>query len=334
MKKVAFVTGSAGFIGFHLSNSLLSENWKVVGLDAFTEYYDVDLKKNRNKILKKNSNYNFHRGNVQDQKILDKICNEYRPSVILHLAAQAGVRYSLECPKSYMDSNIIGTFNILELARKFRPLHLLIASTSSVYGNNECLPFDENQKTDNPISFYASTKKANEVMAHSYSHLYNIPITMLRFFTVYGPWGRPDMALFKFTENILSGKPIDIFNKGNLKRDFTYILDIVEAIKLIIKNIPLEVTKRKVKISCDSISNTAPYRIINIGHSNPIRLMDYINELELSLGIVSKRNFLPMQPGDMLETNSKTDLLNTLTGFRPKTTIKKRITINCYSILT
>nr|MDB4238755.1 GDP-mannose 4,6-dehydratase [Alphaproteobacteria bacterium] len=325
ISKVAFITGSAGFIGYHLSKYLLSHNWKVIGLDAITDYYDVNLKKDRHKILNKNNNFHSYVGFIQDQKILDSIYNNHKPNIVIHLAAQAGVRYSIDNPLSYVESNLLGTFYILEMARKYNPDHLLMASTSSVYGNNKKMPFHENQKSDTPISFYAATKKSNEIMAHSYSHLYSIPTTMFRFFTVYGPWGRPDMALFKFTKNILSGKPIDIYNYGNMKRDFTNVDDLVQAIKLLIDVKPLEPIKRRTKISFDNISDSAPYRIVNIGNSNSVNLLDYIRELENSLGILAKKNFLKMQDGDIEETASNIELLENLTGFRPTKTLEQGI---------
>ena len=323
--KVAFITGSCGFIGFHLANHLLANEWKVVGLDAMTDYYDVELKKNRMKILRKESNFFGYTGFIQDQNLLDKIFHSHNPLIIVHLAAQAGVRYSIENPRSYVEANLVGTFCILELARKFKPVHLLMASTSSVYGTNKEMPFDENQKCDSQISFYAATKKSNEVMAHSYSHTFEIPTTIFRFFTVYGPWGRPDMALFKFTKNILSGQPIDVYNHGNMKRDFTNVYDLVEAIKLLIPVVPESPNKRKKQIYNDSISDDAPWRIVNIGNSNSVDLLDYINELENTLGIKAKKNFLGMQIGDVPETSSNIDLLEALTGFRPKKTLKEGI---------
>ena len=286
-----------------------------------TDYYDVNLKNDRYKILKDNQGFCGYTGLIQDKKILDKICNDHHPSIIVHLAAQAGVRYSIDNPISYVESNLLGTFHILEMARRYNPDHLLMASTSSVYGNNQVLPFDENQKCDTQISFYAATKKSNEVMAHSYSHLFGIPTTLFRFFTVYGPWGRPDMALFKFTRNILSGKPIDIYNYGKMKRDFTNVYDLVEAITYLIDTIPLNPSQRKSKISFDSISDTAPYRIVNIGNSKSVNLLDYIKELENALGLKAEKNLIGMQDGDVAETSSNIDLLQALTGFRPKKTL-------------
>ena len=303
----------------------MSHNWTVVGLDALTNYYDISLKKNRHKILLKNKNFHCYIGLIQNQEMLDDICTRHNPNVIIHLAAQAGVRYSIEHPVSYAETNLLGTFHILEIARKFRPDHLLIASTSSVYGNNKIMPFSESHKSDTQVSFYAATKKSNEVMAHSYSHLFEIPTTIVRFFTVYGPWGRPDMALFKFTKKILSGIPIDIYNYGDMKRDFTNIYDIVEAINLLIEVVPLCEMERKFKINFDSISDTAPYRIVNIGNSKSSNLMDYISELEKALGIEAKKNFIAMQEGDVQETHSDIRLLKSLTGYHPKKSIKEGI---------
>jgi UDP-glucuronate 4-epimerase len=303
----------------------LSNNWKVIGLDAMTDYYDVNLKEDRHKILLRNDNFVAYKGFLQDKKLLNKIFLDHKPNIIIHLAAQAGVRYSIENPISYVESNLIGTFHILEIARKFKPEHLLMASTSSVYGNNNDTPYHENQKTDTQLSFYAATKKSNEVMAHSYSHLYKIPITMFRFFTVYGPWGRPDMALFKFTKNILSDKPIDVYNQGDIFRDFTFINDLVEAIYLLNSKIPLSKYKIKQNIKNDSVSDIAPFRIINIGNSNPVNLLDFIKEIENSLGKKAKRNLLAMQKGDVYKTYSDLTLLESIIGFRPKTSLRDGI---------
>ena len=315
------ITGSAGFIGFHASQLFLSKRWKVIGLDAITNYYDINLKKDRHCILEKNSNFLAYKGLIQDHKLLDKIFDDHKPNIIIHLAAQAGVRYSIENPYSYVEANLIGTFNILELARKYNPEHLLIASTSSVYGGNREMPLHESQKSDMPMSFYAATKKSNEAMAHSYSHLYNIPITMFRFFTVYGPWGRPDMALFKFTKNILIDRPIDVYNKGNMYRDFTYVDDLVKAIFLLTFKEPGNVNQKKEIIKNDNISTVAPFRIVNIGNSNPINLLDFIKVLENVLGKKAKKNFLSMQKGDIYKTHCNIELLKALTGFEPKTNI-------------
>lgn len=290
-----------------------------------TEYYDVSLKKARQKILCENPNFYNYEGFIEDTKILNEIFLNHKPTIIIHLAAQAGVRYSIENPMSYVKSNLLGTFQILEIARKYKPEHLLMASTSSVYGSNKNYPFHEDQKCDTPISFYAATKISNEAMAHSYSHLYEIPLTMFRFFTVYGPWGRPDMALFKFTKNILLGKAIDIYNNGNMLRDFTYVADLIKAIFLLISKKPEKANERKEIITNDSISEVAPFRVVNIGNSTPINLMDFINELENILGKRAKKNFLSMQDGDIQKTHSNINLLKALTGFEPKTNIHEGI---------
>ena len=287
-----------------------------------TDYYDVNLKKARNKILLSKERYHFYLGFLQDEKILETICLKHSPNIIVHLAAQAGVRYSIENPYSYVESNLVGTFHILEMARKIPLDHLLIASTSSVYGSNIKTPFDETDKSDTPLSFYASTKKSNEVMAHSYSHLFKIPTTIFRFFTVYGPWGRPDMALFKFTKNMLLGNSIDVYNYGNMKRDFTNVEDLVEAIKLLIPKIPSFPLKIKNNNCGDNVSNSAPYRIINIGNSKSVKLLKFIEILEKSLGIKAKINFLDLQDGDIKETFSNIKSLTLLTGFRPKKSLE------------
>ena len=319
------VTGSAGFLGFHTSQIFLLNKWKVIGLDAITDYYDVNLKKDRHKILEKNHNFKSYEGFLQDQKLIEKIFLKHKPNVIIHLAAQAGVRYSIENPISYVESNLVGTFHILEIARKYKPEHMLIASTSSVYGSNKEMPLHENQKSDSQMSFYAATKKSNEVMAHSYSHLYDIPITIFRFFTVYGPWGRPDMALFKFTRNILSNKRIDLYNNGDMIRDFTYVCDLVNAIYLLKDKIPQLPKNRDKEITNDSISDIAPFRVINIGNSKPINLIDFIEELEKVLGINAKKNYLGMQDGDIHKTHSDISLLEHLIGSQPKTSVNEGI---------
>ena len=324
-KKIAFITGTSGFIGFHLALFFLSNDWEVVGLDALTDYYDVNLKKARQKILCENSNFHNYEGFIQDAKLLNEIFLNHKPNIVLHLAAQAGVRYSIENPMSYVESNLIGTFHVLEIARKYKPEHLLMASTSSVYGSNKDYPLHENHKINTPMSFYAATKISNEAMAHSYSHLYQIPITMFRFFTVYGPWGRPDMALFKFTRNILLDEPIDVYNSGNMQRDFTYVDDLVKAIFLLTSKEPIKIHERNKAIKNDSISAVAPFRVVNIGNSNPINLLDFIKELENILGKEAKKNFLTMQDGDVEKTHSDINLLRALTGFEPKINIHEGI---------
>ena len=320
--KIAFITGTSGFIGFHLANLLLKSNWQVIGFDGLTDYYDVSLKKNREQLLKSHKNFVSCRGMLENRKLMLGICKKYKPSIIIHLAAQAGVRYSIKNPKIYFDSNMLGTFNVLEISREIKIQHLLIASTSSVYGSNTNVPFDENQKSDTQMSFYAATKKANEVMSHSYAHIYNLPTTVFRFFTVYGPWGRPDMALFKFTKSILEDKEIEVYNFGDMKRDFTYVDDLVKSIKLLINKVP-DLKKINIgKKEYDSISNVAPWRVVNIGNSHPTNLLDYIDEIEKSLGIKAKKKLVGMQKGDVKETSSDVYLLEKLTGFKPNTSIK------------
>jgi len=323
MKKF-LITGTAGFIGFHLSKLLLGEGHKVHGYDGMTDYYDVNLKKERHNILFKNINFSASEGMLEDYSELEKISSEFQPDIIVHLAAQAGVRYSLENPRAYIDSNIVGTFNVMEIARKLKVQHLLMASTSSVYGANIKMPFTEIEKADTQLTIYAATKKANESMAHSYSYLWKLPITMFRFFTVYGPWGRPDMALFKFVSAILKNKPIDIYNQGDMYRDFTYIDDLVYGIGLLTNTVPTtNVNEQALKE--DSLSNVAPFRVVNIGNSNKIKLLDFIDAIEDILGKKALRNYMPMQKGDVSATWADASLLQNLTGYKPKTNFKDGI---------
>jgi UDP-glucuronate 4-epimerase len=324
MNETVLITGAAGFIGFHLSKLLLSHGMQVIGVDAITDYYDVSLKEKRLEILSQNKNFEFHKMRIDDATFIEKFAS-YEIKNIVHLAAQAGVRYSIEQPREYVDTNLIGTFNVLELSKKIDVAHLLMASTSSVYGSNTEMPFSENEKADTQMSFYAATKKANEAMAHSYAHIHNIPTTMFRFFTVYGSWGRPDMALFKFADAMLSGKPIDVYNNGKMERDFTYVSDLVHAIMLLIDVIPHSHEDRADRNSDDSISDVAPFRIVNIGNSNPVKLMDYIKALEDALGIDAQKNYLPMQQGDVPATYANTNLLESLTSYRPNTTIENGV---------
>ena len=323
MKNI-LITGTAGFIGFHLAKLLLNDGFKVHGFDAVTDYYDVRIKNARQKILQKNSNFTFTKAMLEDNEKLDAVANEFQPDVIVHLAAQAGVRYSLENPRAYINSNIIGTFNVMETAKKQNVKHLLMASTSSVYGANSEMPFTEIEKTETQLTIYAATKKANENMAHSYAYLWKIPTTMFRFFTVYGPWGRPDMALFKFVDAILKDKPIDIYNQGEMHRDFTYIDDLVEGIKLLINSIPKSSEKKDV-IKNDSISPVAPFRVVNIGNANKVKLLDFINTIEEVLNKKAIRNYMQMQKGDVPATWADNSLLKNLTGFSPKTNFKDGI---------
>ncbi len=323
------VTGSAGFIGFHLSKLLLSQGFEVHGYDGLTKYYDVNLKIDRHKMLAEFSNFSHTIGMLEDQALFENTLNKFNPDIVIHLAAQAGVRYSLENPRAYIDSNIVGTFNVIESAQRNKVSHLLMASTSSVYGANVKMPFNEDDKADTQLTMYASTKKANESMSHCYSYLYQLPITVFRFFTVYGPWGRPDMALFKFTNGILNQEPIDIYNNGEMCRDFTYVDDLVHSIRLLIDTTP---ERGKQVSKADSISNVAPHRIVNIGNSDKIKLLDFIEIIENELGIKAIRNMMPMQIGDVTETFADVSLLKSLTGFNPKTNIKDGVSnfINWY----
>lgn len=310
------VTGTAGFIGFHLARKLIADGHEVAGLDGFTSYYDVSLKEARHAVLKRHNGFSEHRLMLEDAEGLRGLYEHFNPEVVVHLAAQAGVRYSLENPRAYIDANVVGTFNLLELARARPPGHLLLASTSSVYGGNRDMPFVETTRTDHPLTLYAATKKATEGMAHAYSHLWNIPVTLFRFFTVYGPWGRPDMALFKFVRGILNGEPIDIYNNGAMKRDFTYVEDLVEGIARLMACPP---SLGAPPIEGDSLSPVAPYRVVNIGRGEPVELMEFIEQIEQALGKTAIRNYLPMQPGDVPETFADAELLFKLTGFRPST---------------
>ena len=324
MKTKLFITGSSGFIGFHVAKRYLDKGFKVYGFDSMNNYYDVKLKRSRLYILKKYKNFSFTKGYLENQKKLNSSINKFKPSIIIHLAAQAGVRYSIENPKIYLNSNIIGTFNVIECAKKLKIKHLIIGSSSSVYGANKKFPFQEIDKTDRQISFYAATKKSTESLAHSYSGLWKIPITVLRFFTVYGPWGRPDMALFKFTRKILNNEEIEIFNKGNMKRDFTYIDDLINGIISVLNLIPNN-ENNNLKLKNDSLSKSAPYRIINIGNANPTNLMKYISLIEEKLGIRAKKKFLDMQKGEVKDTWSDISLIKNLNGFEPKTNISQGI---------
>ena len=323
MKSKIYITGSSGFIGFHTAKRLLNKGIRVHGFDSMNTYYDLKLKKNRLNILKKYKNFSFTKGLLENEKVLSNSISKFKPSIIIHLAAQAGVRYSLENPKNYLNSNIVGTFNILKNAHKFNIKHLIIGSSSSVYGANKKIPFQEIDKADHQVSFYAATKKSTESLAHSYSSLWKIPVTMLRFFTVYGPWGRPDMAYFKFTKKILEGKRIDIFNKGKMYRDYTYIDDIVTGVCKLINKAPS--LNKKIKFKNDSLSPVAPYRILNIGNTKKILLLDFIKSLEKELKVKAKKRYLPMQKGDVYSTLSNSHLLKKITGYNPKTSYKTGI---------
>ncbi len=323
------VTGAAGFIGFHLSRKLIKNGNKVIGVDNLNDYYDVSLKLKRVNLLKelsKNNNqiFKFEELDIVDYKPLIKIFEKEKFDYVINLAAQAGVRFSIENPHAYVQSNLVGFTNIIEACRHSEIRHLIYASTSSIYGANTDMPFKEEKEASNPLQFYAATKKANELMAHSYSNLYNLPTSGLRFFTVYGPWGRPDMALFLFTKNIIEGKPINVFNNGEHSRDFTYIDDIAEGIERIIKLPP----KRNLKWDsnkANSSSSSSPYRVLNIGNNNPIKLNDFIKEIEKNLNKKAIINYLPLQPGDVPATYADTTLLQNLTGFVPKVSIHEGV---------
>ena len=323
------VTGSAGFIGFHITKRLIEKGYKVIGIDNFNDYYDINLKIKRVDYLdklKKNYGNNFINinSNIENKEEIKRIFNSYKPKKVIHLAAQAGVRYSIKNPSAYISSNIVGFSNILEECRNFKVDHFVFASSSSVYGGNTKLPFSEKDAVNHPISLYAASKKSNEIMAHSYSHLFNLPVTGLRFFTVYGPWGRPDMALFKFTRNIIENKKIEIYNNGEMKRDFTYIDDVVECIVKIIFKIPQTNNNFNTE-EPDNSSSWAPFKILNIGNSKPIKLLEYINAIEKETGIKAHKNFLPLQPGDVIETYSDTSEIESWIGFKPNTSIEKGI---------
>jgi UDP-glucuronate 4-epimerase len=317
------ITGSSGFIGFHLSKKLLDKGYKVHGYDSMNNYYDVSLKKARYNILKKYKNFSFTKSKLENKISLEKVFKKFKPKIVIHLAAQAGVRYSIEKPRVYLNSNITGTYNIIEVSKKLNVKHLIMASSSSVYGANKKIPFKETDKTETQLSIYAATKKSNESMAHSYSNIWKLPITMLRFFTVYGPWGRPDMALFKFTKGILANKKIDIYNNGKMYRDFTYVDDIVDGIRLLINKIPNR--KNLGRYKNDSLSPVAPFRVLNIGNTKKVFLLDFIKEIEKALGKKAIRNYMPLQKGDVKQTLSDTSLLKKLTSYNPKTNYKSGI---------
>ena len=325
LEKMRFlITGTAGFIGFHLAKLLLEEGCQVHGYDGLTDYYDVNLKHRRHEMLQEFSGFSCTVGMLENAALIDEVFDHYQPDIVIHLAAQAGVRYSLENPRAYIDSNIVGTFNVMEASRRLKVKHLLMASTSSVYGANYTMPFDENQKADTQLTIYAATKKASESMAHSYAHIYELPVTMFRFFTVYGPWGRPDLALYKFVDAILDGRPIDIYNHGDMYRDFTFVDDLVRAIYLLVDVRPKRPSDGDV-LDGDSLSPVAPYRVVNIGNSQKIRLLDFVSAIEDCLGQTAKRNYMGMQTGDVPATWANAGLLKTLTGYQPQTDFKDGI---------
>jgi UDP-glucuronate 4-epimerase len=316
------ITGVAGFIGFHLANLMLRQNHQIVGVDNLNDYYEQSLKKDRLAILEAHEQFLFYKADLKDKPSVDKIFETHRPEYVINLAAQAGVRFSISNPYAYLDSNLIGFMNVLEACRNYPVRHLIYASSSSVYGGNKVVPFSTNHNVDHPVSLYAATKKANELMAHTYSHLYTIPTTGLRFFTVYGPYGRPDMAYFSFVKDILSGTPIKIFNHGEMKRDFTYVDDIVRSISQLIDKIPIANENWDERVD-DLSTSFAPYKIYNIGNNSPVDLMHFITILEDQLGIKAEKIFMEMQPGDVLITYADVSDLEKDIGFKPSTSIEK-----------
>lgn len=314
------ITGTAGFIGSHLSKKLISQGHEVVGIDNINDYYDVTIKEDRLKSIG-TENFTFYKINLEDDATMNDIFKNEKPNVVVNLAAQAGVRYSLENPKAYIDSNIVGFTNILECSRHHKVEHLIYASSSSVYGANTSKPFSTSDNIDHPLSLYAATKKSNELMAHTYSHLYNLPTTGLRFFTVYGPWGRPDMALFKFTRAIVNDEAIDVYNHGKMMRDFTYVDDIVEAISRLVQK-PAQPNPEWTGDNPDPSSSYAPYKIYNIGNNSPVRLMEFVEAIENKLGKEAKKNYMDLQPGDVPETYANVDDLFNNIDFKPETTIQ------------
>ena len=321
MSGKVLITGAAGFIGFHVARRMLADGWQVTGFDGMTTYYDLALKQARLAILRAQPGFTFVQAMLEEEGRLTALAADLRPDVIIHLAAQAGVRYSIDAPRSYVKSNLIGTHEILEAARAHPPRHLLMASTSSAYGANTKMPYAETDQATHPMSFYAATKIANEAMGHSYAHLFGLPITMFRFFTVYGPWGRPDMAPIKFAKAILNGDPIDVYNYGNMQRDFTFVDDLVEGIARLITAIPGATPVGPM----DSLSPVAPFRVVNIGNGAPEQLTDFIKAIEAATGRTARQNLLPMQPGDVPATWADATLIEALTGRLPRTDIREGV---------
>jgi UDP-glucuronate 4-epimerase len=320
--RTALVTGSAGFIGSFVCDRLLRDGFRVIGLDAMTDYYEVSLKQRRQGRLLQSEHFEAIENYVETPGLLMELFAREKPDIVVHLAAQAGVRYSIENPRSYLESNIVGTFELLEAGRAYPPQHMLFASTSSAFGANTEMPYRETDRADHQMSFYAATKKATENMSHSYAHLFDLPITMFRFFTVYGPWGRPDMALFKFTKAIFEGRPIDVYNYGDMKRDFTYVEDLVEAIRLLIDVPPVRPAAGEAVAPGDSLSPVAPWRVVNIGNSSAVQLTEFIVAIEEATGRQAEQNLMPMQAGDVPATWADAELLKSLTGYAPKTSVR------------
>lgn len=323
--RTALVTGSAGFIGYFTCRRLLADGFRVIGVDSLSDYYDPELKRRRQAGLLQNAGFAAINEPIETPGLQARIFADEQPDIVIHLAAQAGVRHSIDHPRSYLESNLVGTFELLEAARAHPPQHMLLASTSSAYGANTEMPYRETMKADHPLSFYAATKKATEAMAHSYAHLFDLPVTMFRFFTVYGPWGRPDMALFKFTRAMLEGEPIDVYNHGEMMRDFTYVEDLAEAVRRLVDAPPVRPQGPGDIAEGDSLSPVAPWRVVNIGNSQPVQLGDMIGAIEDALGIKAKRNLMPMQPGDVPATWADAELLRTLTGYVPQTDIREGV---------
>ncbi|TDW25868.1 UDP-glucuronate 4-epimerase [Rhizobium azibense] len=316
-----FITGTAGFIGFHLARRLLQDGHRVTGFDGLTPYYNVKLKHMRHAALAQFPAFKPVVAMLEDQKALEDAVGQAKPDILIHLAAQAGVRYSLENPRAYLSSNVEGSWNILETAERHNVQHLMLASTSSIYGANACVPFHETDRADEPLTVYAATKKSMELMAHSHAHLYKLPTTAFRFFTVYGPWGRPDMALFKFVKSMLENQPIEIYGEGKMSRDFTYIDDLVEAIVRLSAIMPSE-ENRIADDKVETLSRQAPFRVVNIGGGQPVSLMDFVKTVEKALGQPAERKMLPMQKGDVPRTFASPDLLVALTGYKPDTKLE------------
>lgn len=314
------ITGTAGFVGFHVAKRLLQQGHEVTGVDGMTPYYDVKLKEDRHAQLEQLGSFRAHHCMLENAEKFRAIAKQSAPELVIHLAAQAGVRYSLENPRAYVDSNIVGSFNVLEICRQLRPRHLVIASTSSVYGASTDFPLAETDRSDHPLTFYAASKKSVEAIAHCYAHLWDMPITVFRFFSAYGPWGRPDMALFKFVQSILAGLPIDVYNHGNMERDFTYVDDLVESIIRLSELAPAR-RNGTVIVDTDSSSPVGPYRIVNIGGGHPVSLLTFIEEIERTLGQQAKRNYMEMQMGDVPRTEASTEFLEALIGYRPATPV-------------
>jgi UDP-glucuronate 4-epimerase len=320
------ITGTAGFVGFHLARRLLRQGDEVLGIDGLAPYYDIKLKQDRHAKLLAAGSFHPHICQLEEAARLRSVVGGFRPEFNVHLAAQTGVRHSLENPRAYIESNVVGTFNVLELCRELRPRHVLIASTSSVYGANTDFPLSETARCDYPPTIYAASKKSTEVIAHCYAHLWDISTTVVRFFTAYGPWGRPDMAPSKFAANILAGSPVDIYNEGRLERDFTYIDDLVEAIVRLCERLPAR-GGVSTEVS-DSVGLAAPFRIVNVGGGNPVGVLDFIEELERALGRTARRNYVGMQKGEMVRTQASTELLQSLTGFKPATPLS--VGVDCF----